>query len=76
MVNRVAMRWSRAAKMPMRSCRFSLGCPMPKVSFRLTDACDQSRHTCGRASKETKYTARATAAATMIVHATTRRRRA
>ena len=26
-VNRVAIRWSRAAKVPMHSCRFKVGCP-------------------------------------------------
>ena len=44
-----------------------------KVPFRLTNACDQSLHTYGRNSMETKNTARATVAATMIVHGTTRR---
>jgi hypothetical protein len=28
MVNRVAIRWSRAAKVPRRSCRFRVGWPM------------------------------------------------
>ena len=27
MVNRVAIRWSSAANMPIRSCRFRVGCP-------------------------------------------------
>src|SRR5579863_9481632 len=27
MVNRVAIRWSKAANMPIRSCRFKVGCP-------------------------------------------------